>query len=121
MLQVTALALKGTASGAVALMGALPLYFAVVLGLVVFAAPHGLVALVCVVGLALPFITGLWGTRSLYVGFVSLAETMKPEQRRRHGRRSFRSCDVERSLSAGKRTSPCSACVRSRRSKPKQR
>lgn len=83
MLQVTTLALKGMASGAVALLGALPLYFAVVLGLVVFAAPHGLVASVCVVGLALPFITGLWGTRSLYIAFVSLAETMKPEQRRR--------------------------------------
>lgn len=81
MLHVTTLALKGMASGAVALLGALPLYFAVVLGLVVFAAPHGLVALVCVVGLALPFITGLWGTRSLYLGFVSLAATMKPEHR----------------------------------------
>ena len=81
MLQVVTLALKGLASGAVALMGALPIYFAIVLGLVVFDAPQALVSGVCFVGLALPFITGLWGTRSLFLGFVSLADTMKPEQR----------------------------------------
>ena len=81
MLQVTTFALKGMASGAVALMGALPIYFAIVLGLVVFDTPQSLVSGVCFVGLALPFITGLWGTRSLYIGFVSLADTMTPEHR----------------------------------------
>ena len=81
MLQVTTLAVKGIASGAVALMGALPIYFAIVLSLVVFHAPHGLVSLVCFVGLGLPFITGLWGTRSLYIGFLSLVDTIKPEHR----------------------------------------
>ena len=39
MLQVTANALKGMASSAVALVGALPIYFAAVLGLLVFHAP----------------------------------------------------------------------------------
>lgn len=79
MLHVTTLALKGMAASAIALMGALPIYFAFVLALVVFDAPHEIVALVCYVGLALPFIAGLWGTRSLYLGFLCLVDTMKQE------------------------------------------
>jgi hypothetical protein len=92
MLQVTTLALKGMAASAIALMGALPIYFAFVLALVVFQAPLALVALVCYVGLALPFIAGLWGTRSLYLGFLSLVDTMKPE------RQTTRACFLRRLL-----------------------
>lgn len=81
MLHVTTLALKGMAASAIALMGVLPIYFAFVLALVVFDAPHPIVALVCYVGLILPFIAGLWGTRSLYRGFIGLVDTMKQESR----------------------------------------
>ncbi|MEX2186376.1 MAG: hypothetical protein WD875_06270 [Pirellulales bacterium] len=92
ILHVTTLALKGMAASAIALMGGLPIYFAFVLALVVFDAPHALVAMVCYVGLALPFIAGLWGTRSLYLGFVGLCDTMKPEFRLR------RACFLRRLL-----------------------
>lgn len=85
MLHVTTLALKGMAAGAIALLGGLPIYFAFVLALVVFQAPHAVVAMVCYVGLALPFIAGLWGTRSLYLGFVELVDTMKPQFRAHRG------------------------------------
>ena len=81
MLQVTTNALKGMASSAIAVVGAQPIYFAVVLGLLVFHAPGWVVGTVCFLGLALPFIAGLYGTWSLYIGFIGLADTM-PEDRR---------------------------------------
>ncbi len=81
MLQVTTNALKGMASSAVAVVGALPIYFAVVLGLIVIHAPGWVIGAVCFLGLALPFIAGLYGTRSLYIGFIGLADTL-PEDRR---------------------------------------
>ncbi len=94
MLHVTANALKGMASGAVALVGALPIYFAAVLGLMVFHAPDRLVATGCLLGLILPFIAGLYGTRSLYFGFVSLADTLPANRRCR------RECFLRRLLFA---------------------
>lgn len=81
MLQVTTHALTGLASSAVALVGTLPVYFAAVLGLLVFDATDRLVTAVCFLGLALPFITGLYGTRALYIGFVGLTDTMPPDRR----------------------------------------
>lgn len=81
MLHVTTSALKGLASGAVALLGALPIYLAVVLGLVVFGAPTGALEAACLFGLLLPFVAGLYGSRSLYIGFLALADTL-PEDRR---------------------------------------
>ena len=81
MLQVTVNALKGMAAGAIAVVGALPIYFAAVLALLVFPAPKELVDVICAVGLLLPFIAGLWGTHSLYRGFVGLAATMPTECR----------------------------------------
>jgi hypothetical protein len=94
MLQVTANALKGMASSAVALVGVLPIYFAAVLGLLVINAAGWLVAAVCFLGLTLPFIAGLYGTRSLYVGFVGLADTMAADRRCR------RECFLRRLLFA---------------------
>jgi hypothetical protein len=61
-------------------VGALPVYFAAVLGLVVFHA-GSLVDSVCFLGLTLPFIAGLYGTRSLYIGFVGLADTLAVDRR----------------------------------------
>ena len=76
MLQITTNALKGMASSAVALVGGLPIYFAAVLGLLVFPSPDWLVSCVCYLGLILPFIAGLYGTRTLYLGLLGLADSM---------------------------------------------
>jgi hypothetical protein len=94
MLQVTTIALKGLAAGAVAVLGALPIYLAMMLGLVVFGMPERIVAMVGLLGLALPFVTGLYGTRALYRGFVSLSDTIPDECRER------RSCFLNRLLFA---------------------
>ncbi|MBI3462994.1 MAG: hypothetical protein HY000_08025 [Planctomycetes bacterium] len=78
MLQVTTHALKGLAASAVALVGILPAYTAVALGMIVLRASEPWMHATIYLGLALPFIAGLWGVRSLYVGFVGLADTMPP-------------------------------------------
>ncbi len=81
MLGVTAHALKGMAAGAVALVGLLPIYVAFALTALVFPWAIGWPACWSVVGLALPFIAGLWGAINLYQGFVGLADTMSPKCR----------------------------------------
>jgi hypothetical protein len=94
MLHVTMNALKGLASGAVAVLGALPIYLAMMLGLIIFGAHHSLVGRACILGLGLPFVTGLYGTRSLYIGFMGLADTMREQDR------CSRSCFLRRLLFA---------------------
>ncbi|HET6324944.1 MAG TPA: hypothetical protein VFG04_09610 [Planctomycetaceae bacterium] len=79
MTDVVVHSLKCTAVAAVALIGILPIYSALVLGAIVFPFPHNFVAAILLLGLCLPFIGGLWGTRSLFVGFASLCRTMPPE------------------------------------------
>jgi hypothetical protein len=70
--------LRAKAVTAVALVGILPIYAALVLGAVVF--PNArIVHSALGVGLALPFLAGLWGTRSLYVGFGELCDRMPKE------------------------------------------
>jgi hypothetical protein len=97
-LQVTAQIMKGQASTAMMLMGILPVYLAAALGAVVFGvAPDVLRAVLCV-GLVLPFFAGLWGVRSIYVGFLGLSDTLPPE------RRGDRECWLRRL------TASCSAC-----------
>ena len=83
MLSVTAHALKGMAAGAVALVGLLPIYVAFALTALVFPFPWTLggAAVWTVIGLALPFIAGIWGAVNLYQGFVGLADTMPPKRR----------------------------------------
>jgi len=68
--------LKGTGVTAVALIGILPVYSALGLGAIVFPVPHEVVSAILWLGLCLPFVAGLWGTRSLFVGFVGLCHTM---------------------------------------------
>ncbi len=62
--------LKAKAVSAVALVGILPIYVAVFLGAVVFPLDRDVVKTTLLIGLCLPFLAGLWGTRSLYVGFA---------------------------------------------------
>ena len=80
-LQVTALMMKGQAATAVMLMGILPVYLAGALGTVVFGAPSHVQRLVLDIGLGLPFVAGLWGVRSIHIGFLGLSDTL-PDARR---------------------------------------
>jgi hypothetical protein len=96
--QVTAQVMKGQASTAVMLTGVVPIYLAAALGAIVFGAPPEVLRVVVYAGLALPFAAGLWGVRSLYVGFLGLSETLPPQRRCR------RECWLRRLTAA------CSAC-----------
>jgi hypothetical protein len=78
MLQSTAHAVKCLAITSVVLVGALPIYVAVSLGMVVFSASAELLRLTTEVGLALPFMAGLWGVRTLFLGFAEFADTLPP-------------------------------------------
>jgi hypothetical protein len=71
-LQIVSLVGKGMAASAIMLLGILPIYVALVLGLMVFnARPENLHD--CVqIGLILPFIAGLWGLRGIYRGIFDL-------------------------------------------------
>jgi hypothetical protein len=72
-LQITSLLGKGMASNALMLLGLLPGYVTLVLGLVVFAAPDDVLSPVLLLGLLLPFAAGLWGLRAIYLGIRDLA------------------------------------------------
>jgi len=75
-LQVVAHCLKGQAATAIMLLGILPIYVAVALGMLVFAAAVPMQQLVLSLGLVLPFLAGLWGIYSLFQGFMRLADTL---------------------------------------------
>src|SRR5207247_11349404 len=86
VLQVTTHIMEGMAATALMLLGLLPIYVAYVLGLIVFEAPSsGLVPMIYA-GLGLPFIAGLWGLRTIYRGFMQLADTLARERRCRRRR-----------------------------------
>jgi hypothetical protein len=78
MLQSVAHAVKGLAVTAVVLVGALPIYVAISLGMIVFNAPADLLHPTIALGLALPFVSGLWGVKTLFLGFADLADTLPP-------------------------------------------
>jgi hypothetical protein len=95
--QVTAHIVKGQASTAVMLTGITPVYVAVALGGVIFGGPPQLLRAVLYVGLVLPFVAGLWGVRSIYVGFLGLSDTLPPrrrDQRERWLRRLTAACSA---------------------------
>jgi hypothetical protein len=81
MLDVVVQSLKSKATAAVALVGILPIYAALGLGIVIFAAPQPIREAAFWLGLALPFLAGLFGTYSLYRGLGGLADTLPPERR----------------------------------------
>jgi hypothetical protein len=97
-LQVTAHIVKGKASTAMLLLGLLPIYMAIVLGLSVFGADPRWLRSAFVLGLVLPFLAGLWGVRAIYLGFLSLADTLPAQRRCR------RECFLRRLTAA------CAAC-----------
>lgn len=61
LLDVAVQALKSKATSAVALVGILPIYAAVGMGIVIFEAPESVRIGAYWLGLILPFIAGLWG------------------------------------------------------------
>ena len=67
---------QGQAATAIMLVGILPIYVAIALGMLIFAAPVELQQVVLSIGLVLPFIAGLWGVYSIYGGFMRLADTL---------------------------------------------
>lgn len=85
MLETVAHALKGHAVAAIVLVGMLPVYVAITLGLTIFGAPDAWTHAFDYLLLTLPFQAGIAGAISLYRGFTQLCDTM-PEHfaRRRH-------------------------------------
>jgi hypothetical protein len=81
MVDVVIHALKSKATAAVALIGVLPIYAAIGLGIVIFEVPDELRNATFWLGLMLPFLTGLFGTYSLYRGFSGLTDTMAANRR----------------------------------------
>lgn len=81
VLQVTTHVLKGKAATAVLLLGLMPIYLCITLGMLIFNAEAVAMSAALAAGLALPFLVGLWGVHSIYIGFLGLADTLPPEQR----------------------------------------
>jgi len=75
-LQIVSLVGKGTAANAIMLLGILPIYVAVVMGLIVFGAPLNYLQWALGIGLLLPFVSGLWGLQAIYRGVLSLSAAM---------------------------------------------
>lgn len=81
VLGVLAHAMKGMSVASITLVGIVPIYAAVVLGMIVFHLPADLTQLTLYGALTLPFVAGLNGVRSLYTGFTGLADTLPPRHR----------------------------------------
>jgi hypothetical protein len=81
MLQAAAHAVKCLAITAVVLVGVLPIYVAGSLGMIVFSAPIEWTRSAITVGLALPFVSGLAGVRSLFIGFGDLTFSLPSSQK----------------------------------------
>jgi hypothetical protein len=88
--QIVAQVMRSKAASAVVLVGILPIYVAVVLGMVVFGAEPDLLETGLYLGLVLPFVAGLNGVVVLYRGVRGMASTM-PE-----GCRARRECFLRR-------------------------
>jgi hypothetical protein len=76
MLEVVLHSVKAKAIAAVALVGILPIYVAIAMGVVIFGVNEFWLKTTLYLGLVLPFIAGLWGTASLYYGFAELCDTI---------------------------------------------
>jgi hypothetical protein len=78
MVEVVVHAVKSKAVAAVALVGILPIYVALAMGVMIFDGSELYLAATMLLGLILPFIAGIWGTVSLYQGFSQMCDTMPP-------------------------------------------
>jgi hypothetical protein len=66
---------------------------AVSLGMIVFSAPPDWLQFTIALGLALPFVAGLWGVRTLFLGFTDLADAL-PARRKAERARFLRRLTV---------------------------
>jgi hypothetical protein len=80
MLEVVVHAVKAKAIAAVALVGILPIYVAMAMGVLIFGVSEFWLKSTLYLGLVLPFIAGIWGTVSLYQGFAQLCDTMPADR-----------------------------------------
>src|SRR5262249_39964784 len=71
-LQIVSVVGKGMAASAILLLGILPIYVAIVLGMVVLDAPAENLQWTLRLGLLLPFVAGLWGLHAIYGGIMDL-------------------------------------------------
>lgn len=85
MLEVVVHAVKSKAVAAMALVGILPIYVAIAMGVAIFDASQPLVWATMVLGLVLPFIAGIWGTVAMYQAFSLLCDTMPANRIERRG------------------------------------
>lgn len=76
MLEVVVHAVKSKAVAAVALVGILPIYVALAMGVAIFNVNEGCTQAVMLLGLVLPFIAGFWGTAALRAAFWQLCDRM---------------------------------------------
>jgi hypothetical protein len=83
--QITGRIVRAQASGALVLVGLLPIYAALVLGMIVFEAQPGLLESSLYLGLVLPFIAGLEGVRTLHRGVVGMVQSLPDERRCQRG------------------------------------
>ncbi len=75
-LQLVSVLGKGMAANAVLLLGILPIYVALAMGLLIARAPDEALQWTLAVGLLLPFVSGLWGLRAIYRGIMDLSATL---------------------------------------------
>jgi hypothetical protein len=90
MLQIVGLVMRGTATSALVLLGILPIYVTVILGLIIFRCPVEYLQWGLTLGLALPFVAGLGGVHAIYRGVTAMAETLP------HDCRLDRACFLRR-------------------------
>jgi hypothetical protein len=80
MLEVVVHAVHSKAIAAVALVGIIPIYVALAMGVAIFDVGEFWLRATLLLGLVLPFIAGFWGTVSLYQGFAQLCDTMPADR-----------------------------------------
>jgi hypothetical protein len=75
-LQIASIVVRGSAANGVMLLGILPIYVAIALGLLVTNAPAEWLGATLLFGLLLPFVAGLWGLREIYRGVMHVGASL---------------------------------------------
>ena len=83
-LQIASIVLRGSAANGVMLLGIVPIYVAVALGLLVTSAPAEWLGATLLFGLLLPFVAGLWGLREIYRGVMHVGANLSIDCRRQY-------------------------------------
>jgi hypothetical protein len=80
-LQIVGVIARATAYNGVILLGVVPIYVALMMGLIVFAAPPDVIRWSVAAGLTLPFVVGFSGLRAIHSGIADLAAEMPQDWR----------------------------------------